>query len=155
MYLSWLTSLGKATLSTPPPCWVMLSLARATNCSRVKSDLATPTTGHGSVPRRTMFCRAGNIFLKARSPVAPKKTSASEIGAPDSGFREAAWLGLDMEGVELRRTGSGPSNGLSATDAPGGHRPASERQRRTEAHCPVKAGEQRRGLERTAKIGRA
>src|ERR1700681_960814 len=31
-------------------------------------------------PRLTMACRAGKIFLRARSPVAPKKTNASEWG---------------------------------------------------------------------------
>src|SRR5262249_42077737 len=30
--------------------------------------------------RRTMLCSAGKIFLYARSPVAPKNTSASETG---------------------------------------------------------------------------
>src|ERR1039458_6991376 len=35
-------------------------------------------TGTSRCPRLIMACRAGNIFLYARSPVAPKKTSASE-----------------------------------------------------------------------------
>src|SRR6266481_6361749 len=41
-------------------------------------DLATPTTGALRAPRFTMACSDGKIFLYARSPVAPKKTSASE-----------------------------------------------------------------------------
>src|SRR3979411_2417915 len=56
----------------------MLARARSSSWSRVQPALATPITGTSSVPWRTMFCRAGKIFLYARSPVAPKKTSASE-----------------------------------------------------------------------------
>src|SRR5206468_8732141 len=40
--------------------------------------LATPTTGTLSAPRFTIACRAGKIFLKAKSPVAPKNTKVSE-----------------------------------------------------------------------------
>src|SRR5262245_63161630 len=38
-------------------------------------------TGMSSEPRRIIACNAGKIFLWARSPVAPKKTSASEWSA--------------------------------------------------------------------------
>jgi len=43
-----------------------------------------------------MFWRAGNIFLKAKSPVAPKKTSASETGAVAGGLREALEAAVGM-----------------------------------------------------------
>src|SRR4051794_30233952 len=55
----------------------MLSFARVLRSSSVHPALATPMTGTSSVPRRTRAWRAGKIFLCARSPVAPKKTSAS------------------------------------------------------------------------------
>src|SRR4029453_3293121 len=42
--------------------------------------LATPMTGTLRWPRLIMACNDGKIFLWARSPVAPKKTSASEWG---------------------------------------------------------------------------
>src|SRR5277367_4287804 len=150
MYLSWLTSFGKATLSSPPPCWVTLSRARATSCSRLKPDLATPTTGQGSVPRRTMFCSAGNIFLKAKSPVAPKKTRASEMGAVDSGCREA-WLGLTMVGMRASPSGRRPSTGVAAPDAPGRHAAPGNGQYCAQHHGSVKAAEQRRRLKPAAK----
>ena len=63
-----------------PPCFSTLSLARALNRSRLQSSRATPTTGTLSVPRFTMACSAGKIFLYARSPVAPKNTNVSEWG---------------------------------------------------------------------------
>src|SRR5215470_3877250 len=42
--------------------------------------LATPMTGTLRWPRLIIACNDGKIFLWARSPVAPKKTSASEWG---------------------------------------------------------------------------
>ena len=36
-------------------------------------------TGTSSEPRFSMCCSAGKIFLYARSPVAPKNTSASDF----------------------------------------------------------------------------
>jgi len=42
------------------------------------TGLATPITGTSSWPRFTKACKAGNIFLYSRSPVAPKMTRASE-----------------------------------------------------------------------------
>src|ERR1700751_3844670 len=56
----------------------MLSLAPAFNWSRLQPDLATPMTGTLRWPRFTIACSAGKIFLYARSPVAPKKTRASD-----------------------------------------------------------------------------
>src|SRR5271156_2766703 len=44
----------------------------------IPAALATPITGTFRFPRFTMACSAGKIFLCARSPVAPKKTSASD-----------------------------------------------------------------------------
>src|SRR5437868_6292716 len=41
-------------------------------------DDATPTTGMPSLPARAMSYSAGKIFLWTRSPVTPKRTSASE-----------------------------------------------------------------------------
>src|SRR4030095_14485437 len=45
-----------------------------------QSALATPMTGTLRWPRLIIACNDGKIFLWARSPVAPKKTSASEWG---------------------------------------------------------------------------
>src|ERR1039457_3726587 len=72
-------SFWKASSSTPPPNFTRLSRARSRSCSTVQPDLATPITGTVSAPCFTMLCRAGKIFLWARSPVAPKKTNASEV----------------------------------------------------------------------------
>src|SRR5262249_20649299 len=64
-----------------PPCFSTLSRARALSWSRVQPARATPITGTLRWPRRTIPCSAGKIFLYARSPVAPKKTRASEWGS--------------------------------------------------------------------------
>src|SRR5947209_1906089 len=64
-----------------PPCFSTLSRARARNCSRVQPDRATPMTGTSSRPWAHIACRAGKIFLQARSPVAPRKTRASDTAA--------------------------------------------------------------------------
>jgi hypothetical protein len=40
-----------------------LASARATNCSRLQPDLATPMTGKSRRPRRAMAWSAGKIFL--------------------------------------------------------------------------------------------
>ena len=48
------------------------------SCSRLHPAFATPMTGTSSVPRFTIACSDGKIFLYARSPVAPKNTSASD-----------------------------------------------------------------------------
>ncbi len=61
-----------------PPYRSTLSRARDLSWSSVQPALATPITGMSRLPRLASDCRAGNIFLWARSPVAPKKTSASE-----------------------------------------------------------------------------
>ena len=66
--------------STPPPCCSTLSRARSRSCSRLPPR-ATPMTGTSSVPRRIIACSAGKIFLNARSPVAPRKTNASDRSA--------------------------------------------------------------------------
>src|SRR5687768_18065892 len=59
----------------------MLDFARSTSWSRFQLDFATPTIGLSRRPFFTSDWRAGKIFLYARSPVAPKKTSASDGGA--------------------------------------------------------------------------
>src|SRR5262249_6763476 len=74
-------SLRNASGSTPPPCFSRLSLARAFSRSRSHPAFATPITGMSRVPRRTIAWSAGKIFLYARSPVAPKKTRASDCSA--------------------------------------------------------------------------
>ena len=52
---------------------------RARAAARAATPVApTPTTGTFSAPCRTIACSAGKICLYARSPVAPKKTSASD-----------------------------------------------------------------------------
>src|SRR5262249_20425715 len=81
-------NLAKAAGSRPP-CFSTLSRARALSWSRFQPALATPITGTLRWPRRTIPCSAGKIFLYARSPVAPKKTRASELDAfmIDSLFR--------------------------------------------------------------------
>src|SRR4029450_11936518 len=70
----------KAEASTPPPNFSSPSRARARSCSTFQPALATPMTGTLRWPRLIMACNDGKIFLCARSPVAPKKTSASEWG---------------------------------------------------------------------------
>ena len=62
----------------------------------VPPPLATPITGTLRWPRFTIACSAGKIFLYARSPVAPKKTKASECGnrssqSPRAGYLPAAF----------------------------------------------------------------
>src|SRR5262249_1141962 len=47
---------------------------------RVQPDFATPMTGMFRWSRFTSACSAGKIILYARSPVAPKKTRASDWG---------------------------------------------------------------------------
>src|SRR5256714_14840744 len=64
-----------------PPCFSTLSRARAFSWSKFQPAFATPMTGTSSRPCCTIACNDGKIFLYARSPVAPKKTSASERGA--------------------------------------------------------------------------
>src|SRR5262245_37598473 len=80
MYCSNEVSLRNASGSTPP-CFSRLSCARAFSCSSVQPAFATPITGMSSVPRRTIACSAGKICLYAKSPVAPKNTSASDCSA--------------------------------------------------------------------------
>src|SRR5262252_8418781 len=77
MYLSKLLNFENAAGSSPP-CFSTLSLARARNWSRLHPPLATPMTGMSRWPRWIIACKAGKIFLYARSPVAPKNTRASE-----------------------------------------------------------------------------
>ena len=67
-----------------PPYRSTLSRARNLSWSSVQPALATPITGTSRLPRLASACRAGNIFLWARSPVAPKNTSASEEGVFDA-----------------------------------------------------------------------
>src|SRR6185295_11585945 len=64
--------------STPPPNCSIPSRARSRSCSAVHGDDATPITGTFRSPRLIMLYSAGKIFLWARSPVAPKNTSASD-----------------------------------------------------------------------------
>src|SRR5215472_1270607 len=82
-----------------PPCFSRLSRARALNWSRVQPALATPSTGTLRWPRRTIPCSAGKIFLYARSPVAPKKTRASELDSFmfDSLFRGFFEMSAELE----------------------------------------------------------
>src|SRR5579883_3144522 len=60
----------------------MLSRARCTRLSAERCSRATHTTGTSSRPCFTIAWSAGKIFLYARSPVAPNRTSASDgLGA--------------------------------------------------------------------------
>src|SRR5215831_8294282 len=77
MYFSRPLNFANAAESSPP-CFSTLSLARARNWSRFHPALATPITGMSRWPRWIIACKAGKIFLYARSPVAPKNTRASE-----------------------------------------------------------------------------
>src|SRR5689334_22301702 len=89
MYPSSFDSFAKAASSTPP-CSVRLARARSRSCSTFQPDFATPMTGQSRLPRFTMLCSAGKIFLYARSPVAPKNTRASETGGfPELGSADA------------------------------------------------------------------
>src|SRR5262245_24734854 len=56
----------------------MLSRTRARSCSRPDRPRPSPMMGTRSFPRLAIACRAGKIFLYARSPVAPNSTSASD-----------------------------------------------------------------------------
>src|SRR5262249_48828850 len=82
-----------------PPCFSTLSRARALSWSRFQPALATPITGTFRWPRRAIPCSAGKIFLYARSPVAPKKTRASELDAfmIDSLFRGCFEMSAELE----------------------------------------------------------
>ena len=51
--------------------------AYSRNCSRPQPLFATPMIGTSSTPRSTSPTSAGNVSSLARSPVAPKITSAS------------------------------------------------------------------------------
>src|SRR5437879_7240805 len=64
--------------SSIPPCSSMLSRARWRSCSTPHCELATPITGMSRRSRFVIEYSAGKIFLYARSPVAPKKTNASD-----------------------------------------------------------------------------
>src|ERR1017187_311444 len=66
----------------PPALWAMLSLARLRSCSRLRPEYATPTTGTLSAPRLVIAYSAEKICLRAKFPVAPKRTSASEPPRP-------------------------------------------------------------------------
>src|SRR5689334_4289329 len=92
MYCRSVESFANAASSTPPCSW-RLFLARSRSWSTVQPDFATPMTGTSSVPRLTMLCRVGKIFLYARSPVAPKNTSASEWTPPSVFSRPQSDLG--------------------------------------------------------------
>src|SRR5215831_12708138 len=83
MYWSRETSWPKAAASTPPPCSCRLASARSRSFSTVQPDLATPITGTERFPRWIIPWSAGKIFLKARSPVAPKNTRASEAAGSE------------------------------------------------------------------------
>src|SRR5499426_2133222 len=55
-------------------------------------------TGTFRCPRWTIACRAGKIFLYARSPVAPKKTSASEW---ETFIASSSWGGFFQMSTEF------------------------------------------------------
>ena len=69
---------GECVTIQPPPYFSTLSCARMRNWSRFQPALATPMTGTSRSPRLAIAWSEGKIFLYARSPVAPKNTSASE-----------------------------------------------------------------------------
>src|SRR5262245_9028346 len=81
MYFSRASSFPNTSGSMCSPLFSTLSRARSCSWSSVHPALATPTTGMFRLPRRTIAYRAGKICLCARSPVAPKKTSASDCSA--------------------------------------------------------------------------
>src|SRR5688572_1412462 len=94
----------------------MLARARSWSWARVQPAFATPTIGTVSRPRRTRPWSAGKIFLYARSPVAPKKTRASEgvvsIGHPPSaGPRKVVAAGERREARANRREGAAAERG--------------------------------------------
>src|SRR5713101_2656646 len=63
--------------------------------------VATPMTGMSRWPRFAIACSAGKIFLNARSPVAPKKTRASEW---PSLIASSAWGRQAFRGVRRTRS---------------------------------------------------
>ena len=73
--------------------------ARATAASGDADD------GTSRWPRRIIACSAGKIFLNARSPVAPKNTSASDRGARSS--RSASRRGRRTRSASPTAAGSG------------------------------------------------
>src|SRR5262245_65473152 len=89
MYWSSERSFAKAASSTPPPYSWRLFFARSRSCSIPQPDFATPMTGTVRNPRRIMPWSDGKIFLYARSPVAPKKTSASAATGVSVGSADA------------------------------------------------------------------
>src|SRR5712692_4436172 len=60
-------------------------------------------TGTSRCPRRAIACSAGKIFLYARSPVAPKKTSASEWEASIAFSSCGGFFQVSAELVAQRR----------------------------------------------------
>src|SRR5262245_31470336 len=152
MYCSNEVSLRNASGSTPP-CFSRLSCARAFSCSSVQPAFATPITGMSSVPRRTIACRAGKICLYARSPVAPKKTSASdcsamrlalllEMSAEPQSHRRLDLLrvvGLAARGEAAVERGAQHGRGHALVDGGGGRPAALSRVR----HTPGELGELR------------
>ena len=90
--------------STPPPCVSMLSRARAWMRPTSSGSRPTATTGASRRPRFTIAWSAGKIFLKARSPVAPKITSASEgARSRQSPFAFSRWPPNSARSAESRR----------------------------------------------------
>ena len=71
------------TTSSMSPFSVTALRAWSRRSSSLQSDEATPTTGTPLLaPETSIAYTAGKIFLWARSPVAPKRTRASLLGAP-------------------------------------------------------------------------
>ena len=106
--------LGERFGGRRPPYFSTLSCARARNWSSVQPALATPMTGTLRWPRLAIACSEGKIFLYARSPVAPKNTSASECVSPMSlpVLTRSPWTRLSRgvrrtESASPRATGSG------------------------------------------------
>src|SRR4029079_3006501 len=87
----------------------MLSCARARSCSVFQGELATPITGTCRCARRAAEYRAGKIFLKARSPLAPNSTRASDL---------ARFIGMSQHRLAVGAEAS--------TDCPMGKNPVRE-----------------------------
>src|ERR1035441_6796254 len=75
----------------------MLSLARLRSCSKLHSEWATPMTGTLSTPRLVIAYSAGKICWCAKSPLAPKNTSASDDAPSLFGSISAGFLVVSPE----------------------------------------------------------
>ena len=101
---------AKHVRSNSPACSMLVARAFAQLVEVPAGARHADDRDLASSPRRTMACSAGNIFLNARSPVAPKNTKASDSRALIAALR------LRVRGAAVR---------VPPADRARGRRPAS------------------------------